>query len=79
MQGPVLPSSNSHAQLEPIQAVPPPDPFPVDRPALAPEQCPDAQIAEPRTRMREIADMQPQGRLIFGRALSVPGCAPKLG
>jgi hypothetical protein len=79
MQGHVLAPPNPHAKLEAIQTVQPTDPLPVHEPALPPEQHPDALIAEARSRMSQILDAKPQGRLIVGRALSIPGRPTELG
>jgi hypothetical protein len=78
MQGGVFVSPHPHSELQAIQTRPSPHPFAVDRPALAPEQHPNPQIAKPGSGMGEIADAEPQGRLIVGLALSTPGRAPEL-
>lgn len=79
MQGDVLSSAHPHAQLEPLEAIPSPDPLPVDRPTFAAEQHPDSQVPEPRPGMGQIPNAQSQGRLVFGPTLPIPGCPPKLG
>ncbi len=77
MQRPVFSPPYLHPQLEPIQAIPAPDPFAIDRPTFPPQQDPDAQIAESGAGLREIGNAQPQGRLIFRLTLPIPRRATK--
>jgi hypothetical protein len=78
MQGDVLSSAHPHAQLEPLKAIPAPDPLPVDRPPFPPQEDPDSQIAESGAGMGQIANAQPQGGLIRGLTLPIPRRATKL-
>ncbi len=79
MQGDVLSSAHPHAQLEPFETIPAPEPFPVDRPPFPPQEDPDSQIAESGAGMGQIMNAQSQRGLILGLTLPIPGCAPELG
>lgn len=72
MQCDMFAPAHPHAELQAIQAIQPVDALPIDHPPLTPEQHPDSHVAKPRAGLRQIADTQPQGGLIFGTALSVP-------
>jgi len=78
MQGHVFPAPDSHAQLQPIQAIQAADAFAIHQPALSPQQHPDPLIAEPRSGMGQIPNAEPEGRLILGATCSIPGGSPKL-
>jgi hypothetical protein len=71
-------SAHPHAELQPIQAIQSSDTFAIDEPPLTPEQHPDPQVAKPRPSMRQIANAEPEGRLILRAAPSVPGGSTKL-
>ncbi len=79
MQCDVLPSPHPHAQLEPLEAIPAPDSFAIDRPPFAPQEDPDSQVAKPWSGMGQISNAQPQSRLILRLTLPIPGCPTKLG
>ncbi len=79
MQRPVFPVPHTHQQLEPLEAIPSPDPFAVGCPTFPPQEDPDVQIAESGERMGQIANVQPQGRLIFDPTFSIPRRATKRG
>jgi hypothetical protein len=61
-----------HAQLQSVEAVEPIDALLVDRPALSSQHHVHAQIAEPRSIHRNVANSQAQGALIARLALGVP-------
>lgn len=71
-------SAHPHAELQPLQAIQSSDTFAIDEPPLTPEQHPDPQVAKPRPSMRQIANAEPEGRLILRAAPSVPGGSTKL-
>lgn len=73
MQGHVLASAHPHPQLEPIQAVQPTHSLPVHQPALTSQQHPDTLIAESRSGVGQIANAEPEARLIFRPTPSIPG------
>jgi len=79
MQRDMFASPHAHPQLEPLQAIPAPDPFAVDGPTFPPQQDPDSQIAESGAGMREITNAQPQRGLILRLTLPIPGGPTKLG
>lgn len=68
-----------HPQLQAIESIESAHPLAIDQPAFATQQHPDALIAKPWSGMGQIADAQAQGRLIFGRALSIPRRPAELG
>ena len=72
-------SADAHTELQAFEAIQPSDALPIHQPPLSSQQHPDTQEAEPRSRMRELADPQPQRSLIPGRALAIPGRAAELG
>ena len=76
MQRHVFPSADSHAQLQPVQAIQPADAFAIHQPALPPQQHPDSQIPKPRPGMGEIPNAHPERRLILGSTLSIPRARP---
>ena len=78
MQRDVLPSPDAHAELQPIQAIQSSDSLAIHQPALSPQQHPDPLIAELRSGMGQIPNAEPEGRLIFRAAASIPGGSPKL-
>ena len=53
MQRDVLAPPDPHPQLQAVQPIQPPHALLIHRPALAPQQHPDAREAEPRPRVRE--------------------------
>ena len=79
MQRDMFASPHAHPQLEPLQAIPATNPFPVDCPAFSLQKDPDSQIAESRAGMREIPNAQPQRGLILRLTLPIPGGPTKLG
>ena len=79
MQRDVLPPPDPHSELQPIQAIQSSDALAIDHPTLTPEQYPDPQVAKPRPRMRQIADAEPEGRLILHSTLSIPRGPSELG
>lgn len=68
MQGHVLAATHAHAHLQPVETVQAADPFVVHDPALATEKHPDPQEPEAGPRMRDLANAEPQGRLVLGPA-----------
>jgi len=56
----VLAPPDTHAELQPVEAIQPPHSLAVHRPAFAAEQHPDAQMSEPRPRVGELANPQPK-------------------
>jgi len=79
MQGHVLATTNSHAELQAIEAIQTAYPFPIHEPTLSSEQHPNALIPKPRPGMSQIPDAQPERRLIFGPTSPIPGGASALG
>ena len=78
MESDVLPPPHVHPQLQALQSVEPSYPLAIHRPALTPEQDPDAQIPKPRARMGEIPNAEPEARLILGATPSIPGGSTEL-
>jgi len=75
----MLPPSHPHPELQSIETIQAAHPFAIDPPAFPPEQDPDPLIAEAGSRVGQIADAQPQHRLIFRLTFAIPGCPAKLG
>ena len=72
MQCDVLPPSDAHPQLQPFEAIQPPHPFLIHRPALPSQQHPDAQKTEPRAHVRDLANPASQRRLVFRATRPIP-------
>jgi len=62
-----------------MRTIKPAHAFAIHQPAFASQQHPDPQIAEPRPCVSQIADARPQGRLILGATLLIPGGSSNLG
>jgi hypothetical protein len=56
MEGDVLPATDAHAQLQALEPIQSAHAFVIHSPALPSQQPPDALIAEPRSRMRQLAN-----------------------
>src|SRR5262245_58283646 len=69
----VLAPPDTHAELQPVEPIQPPHPLAVDRPAFAAQQHPDPQMSEPRPRVGELPDPQPQRGLIPRPTAAIPG------
>lgn len=78
VEGDGLPLPHAPPQLHALQSIEPSYPLAAQRPALTPEQHPDAQIPKPRARMGEITNAEPETRLILGSTPSTPGCSTEL-
>ena len=68
---PLLPAG-AQAHLQAFQAIEAMHPLLVVWPALAPEHDPDADVPEPRARLRQLADTHPQGRRIARARFVIP-------
>jgi hypothetical protein len=68
-----------HAQLQPIEAVEPPDTLLVDRPAFSSQHHMHAQVTEPRSIHGDLPNAQAQGALITCLARRVPNRSPEHG
>jgi hypothetical protein len=79
VQGHVLAAPHPHAELQALEAIEPAHPLPIDEPAFAPQQHPNALIPKPGSGVRQIANADPQGRLIFRTAASSPRGPAELG
>lgn len=66
------------AELQSVEAIAATDPRAIHRPALTPEQDPDAQRPKPGARMSEITNAEPETRLILGSTPSIPGRSTEL-
>src|SRR5262245_46113403 len=78
MQRHVLAPAHAHPALEAIQAVEASHPFAIDRPAFAAEHHPDAEIAEPGTRVGDLPNAEAQGALVARPTRLVPRRAAEL-
>jgi hypothetical protein len=56
MQGDVLPAADAHPELQAFQSIEPTHPLLVYSPAFSSQQHPDAQEAEARPGVRELAN-----------------------
>jgi len=56
VEGDVLPSSDSHPQLQAFQSIEPSHPLLIHQPAFASQQHPDAQEAEAGPSVRELTN-----------------------
>jgi hypothetical protein len=72
MEGDVLASPHPHMERQSLESIEPPYPFSIHQPAFMPQEHPDPQISKTWPRMDEIANPDPQGRLIPGLTPSIP-------
>src|SRR5438874_2326633 len=72
VQGDVLASTDTHAELQAVEPIEPAHPLTIDAPPLATQQHPDPQMPEARPRVRELANAQPQGGLIARATAAIP-------
>jgi hypothetical protein len=78
VQGDVLASADAHPELQAVEPIEPAHPLAIHLPPLAAQEHPDPQVPEPRPRMGELANPQPQGGLIPRPALPIPGGATEV-
>jgi hypothetical protein len=78
MQGHMFATPHPHPELQAIQTIESPYPLAIDLPAFPAQQDPNTLIAKPGSRMREIANAEPKGRLILGPTFPIPGRSTKL-
>ena len=78
MQRHVLTPAHAHAHLQAFEAIESPHPLVIHAPTVAAQQHPDAPTTEARPRVREIANAQPQRRLIARLARAIPRRATEL-
>jgi hypothetical protein len=74
-----LSTPDPHAELQPLQSIEPSHPLAIHEPAFASSEHPDPQRPKPRAGMSQIANANPQRRLIVRAASSVPGGPTELG
>jgi hypothetical protein len=79
MQRHVLAPAHPHAELQAVQAIETADTLAIHEPTFASQQHPDPLIAKPRSGMGQIANAQPECRLILGPTFSIPRCPAELG
>ena len=72
MQRDVLPPAHAHPQLQALEAVQPSHALLIHPPALPSQQHPDPREAEPRPRVRELADPEPQRHLVIAGRAAIP-------
>jgi hypothetical protein len=77
-EGHVFAASDAHASLQAVKAVQLPYALPVDGPPFAAQHHPDAQVAEPRARVGDFSDAEPQRTLVPRATRLVPGRATAL-
>ena len=73
MQGDVFAAPDPHPQLQAVEPIEPPHALLIHGPSLPPQQHPDPQVAEPRPRVGQLADAQPQARSDPALAPAIPG------
>lgn len=78
MQRHVFPSPDPHAELQAVQSIEAPHPFPIHEPAFTPQQHPDPQVSESRPGVGEIANAETEARLILRPTPSIPSCSTEL-
>ena len=66
MQRHMVPSPNPHAELEPFESIEAADPLPIPLPTFATSKDLDPAIANPWACLRQITNLEAQGRLILG-------------
>src|SRR5262245_23068723 len=72
VQGDVLASTDTHAELQAVEPIEPAHALTIDHPPFAAQQDPDPQVPEARSRVRELANAQPQGGLIARATAAIP-------
>jgi hypothetical protein len=78
MQCDMLATPDSHAELQAIKSIESSYTLAIHEPAFAPQQHPNPHVAKPRPDMSQIANLEPQGRLILGPTPSIPRSSTEL-
>jgi hypothetical protein len=78
VQGDVLAAAHTHPKLQAVEPIEPAHPLAIDHPPLAAPQHPKPQVPEPRPRVRELANAQPQRGLLAGATAAIPRRATEL-
>src|SRR5712691_10422368 len=73
VQGDVLAPPDAHAELQPVEPIEPADPLAIHAPSLPSQQHPDAQMSEPRPRVGELTNPQPERGLVPSPTSTIPG------
>src|SRR4051812_37795902 len=79
MQTEPLLAARAHPHLQPLEAVQAMNPLLVIRPSFTAQHDPDAHVAEPWPRLRELANPHPQGRRVTGPRFVVLGVRTDAG
>ena len=75
----MFPPSYAHAQWQTLQPIQSSYSLPIHEPAFAPQQHPDPLVAEPWPGVGQIANAEPESRLILRPTSSIPGGSTALG
>lgn len=68
----MLAATDTHPELQAIEAIQAADPFAIHQPALPPQQHPDPLIPKPRSGMSQIANAHSECGLILRLAAAIP-------